>query len=64
MGHFKELMMENEEYFHEYIKDEGITVNGKVYHSGDLLLSEMPEAYFDLFSQFIYDMVPELEYDR
>ena len=41
MSYMKDLMMENEEYFHEYIKDEGIEVNGKVYHSGDLLLSEI-----------------------
>jgi hypothetical protein len=59
MGYFKELMMDNEEGFFDYVSQYGVVVNGKQYRNAELLQNEQPVAYFDLIGDYINGLVYE-----
>ena len=59
MGYFKELMIENEEYFHEMVSDNGLMVDGVLYHDAEVLLKEKPDHYYSALEAFISEIYYE-----
>ena len=59
MGYFKELMIENEEYFHEMVADNGVEVDGIMYYDAEMLALDKPEAYYSALESFINNMFYE-----
>ena len=57
MGYFKELMMDKEEDFYYSVQENGIVANGKYYVDAELLESEMPEAYFELLTDYVNGVI-------
>lgn len=53
MGYFKEVMMDYEEDFYYDIQKNGIVANGKYYVDSTKLESDMPEAYFELLTDYV-----------
>jgi tryptophan synthase alpha subunit len=60
MGYFKELMIENEEYFHEMVADNGIEIDGIIYNDAEVLLSEKPDHYYSALEAFISEIFYEV----
>ena len=59
MGYFKELCIENEGRFSEYIEDNGILVDGIMYHDAEMLSIDKPEAYYSALESFITEIYYE-----
>ena len=59
MGYFKELMIENEEYFAEMVADNGVMVDGIMYYDAEMLALDKPEAYYSLLEKFITEIYYE-----
>ena len=53
MGYFKELMMENEGRFYDYVEDNGIEVEGIIYNDAEVLLSEKPDHFYSALEAFV-----------
>ena len=59
MGYFKELCIENEGRFSEYIEDNGILVDGIMYYDAEMLSIDKPEAYYSALESFITEIYYE-----
>ena len=59
MGYFKELAIENEGRFYDYIEENGILVDGIMYHDAEVLLSEKPDHYYSALEAFISEIYYE-----
>ena len=59
MGYFKELCIENEGRFSEYIEENGILVDGIMYHDAEMLSIDKPEAYYSALEKFITEIYYE-----
>lgn len=59
MGYFKELMMENEGRFYDYVESNGIEVDGIMYNDAEVLLSDYPSEYYSALEAFISEMFME-----
>ena len=59
MGYFKELAIENEEYFAEMVKDNGILVEGIMYHDAEMLAIDYPDHYYSALEAFISEIYYE-----
>lgn len=53
MGYFKEVMMDYEEDFYYHIQKNGIVANGKYYVDSIKMQEDMPEAYFELLTDYV-----------
>jgi hypothetical protein len=59
MGYFKELAIENEDYFHEMVADNGIEVEGIIYHDAEMLAIDYPDHYYSALEAFITEIYYE-----
>ena len=59
MGYFKNLMMENEGRFYDYVEDNGIEVEGIIYNDAEVLLSEKPDHYYSALEAFVSELFME-----
>ena len=59
MGYFKELAIENEGRFYDYIEENGILVDGIMYYDAEVLALDKPEAYYSLLEKFITEIYYE-----
>ena len=57
MGYFKEVMMENEGRFYDYIEENGIEVEGIMYNDAEVLLSEKPDHYYSALEAFVSEVL-------
>ena len=53
MGYFKELAIENEGLFYDYVEENGILVDGIMYYDAEVLALDKPEAYYSALETFI-----------
>ena len=59
MGYFKELAIENEGRFYDYIEENGILVDGIMYYDAEVLALDKPEAYYSALEKFITEIYYE-----
>jgi hypothetical protein len=59
MGYFKELMIENEDRFFDYVEENGIMIEGIMYNDAEVLLSEKPDHYYSALEAFISEIYYE-----
>ena len=57
MGYFKEMMMENEGRFYDYIEENGIIVDGISYNDAEVLLSEKPDYFYSALEAFTSEVI-------
>jgi hypothetical protein len=59
MGYFKEVMMENEGRFYDYVEENGIKIDGIIFSDAEALLSEKPDHYYSALEAFVSELYCE-----